>query len=132
MPPGGGPPPRPGQRVIPPLKIQSATDAFLRIPCTIVHVEDTGPDDEYGNATTTTTTTDTRCYLAQQIRREVGLTPVEVDRWLLYLPPGTQIDANDAVVIGPNTWQVIGDPWPVWHPVTLRVNHIEATVERRR
>jgi hypothetical protein len=111
---------------------QAGTDTLMRIPCVITHVEADGPPDEYGDPTETSTTTPTRCYLAQRSRTEMGLTPVEVDRWSLYLPAGTKIDGNDTVGVMGGVFQVIGEPWPVIHPLTLRVNHIEATLERRR
>jgi len=112
--------------------LQSGTEALMRIPCLITHVEADGPPDEYGDPTETETQTATRCYLAQRSRSEIGLTPVEVDRWVIYLPAGTHVDANDAVAVMGGVFQVIGEPWPVWHPLTLRVNHVEATLERRR
>lgn len=104
----------------------------MTMRCVISHVSrDPDAVDEYGNPVDATPTqTTTRCYLAQSMRAEVGLAPVEKDRWMLYLPPDTDIDADDSVACNGRDYQVIGDPWVVISPVTGASSHIEATLER--
>lgn len=111
--------------------MRSPIEQFFHQTATIHHT-DAGVDrDPYGNVLEDTTTTTSPCYLAQNSRTELGLADVERDRWSLALPAGVELDANDAVTIDGKTYQVLGTPWPVVHPATGHVDHIEATVERR-
>lgn len=104
-------------------------ETLLSLTCTISH-QDPGPVDEYGDhPLAEVITTDERCWLAQSTRLEDN--GIEAERWLLYLPPTVVIDANDAVVVGPDTFYVRGNPWLVTDPVTTAPSHIEATLERR-
>lgn len=110
----------------------SPIEQFYKLSATIAHVEPGTERDDYGNVVTVTTETEVRCYLAQNSRTELGLDNIERDRWALTVPAGTALDANDVVRIGPAEYQVLGDPWPVVHPATGDVDHIEATLERHR
>lgn len=110
----------------------SPITAFFKTDCTIRHVDESAARDEYGNVITAATTTTTRCYMAQQSRTEVGLDNIERERWAAYFPAGTTLDANDSVTVDGADYQVIGQPWPVLNPVTDEVDHVEATLERRR
>lgn len=49
--------------------------------------------------------------------------------WILVVPPGTVIDANDTVEFGDDTFQVIGPPNRVWNPRTNSEHHIEARLQ---
>lgn len=102
----------------------------MNMRCRIDHIDADTETDEYGNVTYVSTQTFVRCYLAQNSRREIEGTPVERDRWSLYLPPGVHLDGNDNVTIDETTYQVLGDPWLVIEPVTRRPSHIEATLQR--
>lgn len=111
----------------------SPTDSLLVTACVIHHVEnDATARDEYGNITTDATTTTSRCYLAQQSRTENNLDNIERERWAGYFPATDLIDANDAVTVGGDEYQVVGQPWAVVDPVTGTVDHLEATLELRR
>jgi hypothetical protein len=111
----------------------SPSTQLMTMSCVVTHVErDAEAVDEYGNPLDAEEpeTTTTRCYLAQSMRAEVGLAPVEKDRWTLYLPADVEIDADDSVACNGRDYQVIGDPWVVISPVTGASDHIEATLER--
>lgn len=111
----------------------SPIEQFFHTPATVHHVEQDSPArDEYGNIVTSATTSTTRCYMAQQSRTEVGLDNIERERWATYFPADTALDANDRVVVEAGEYEVIGQPWPVVHPATGFVDHLEATLERRR
>jgi hypothetical protein len=106
---------------------------FFTTEATIAHVDDDSPArDEYGNVVPGATTSTVRCYMAQQSRTEIGLDNIERERWAVYFPGGTALDANDRVAVGANEYEVVGEPWPVVHPLTGDVDHLEATLERRR
>lgn len=107
--------------------------SFFHTEATIHHVDETDDArDEYGNVVPSESTDTTLCYMAQQSRTEVGLDSVERERWAAYFPPDVSLDANDTVTVGDADYQVIGMPWPVVHPLTGAVDHLEATLERRR
>lgn len=111
--------------------LPSPIDQFFHLDATVHHVEQDGPArDEYGNIVPSATTSVVRCYMSQQSRTEVGLDSIERDRWAAYFPGDTALDANDRVVIGPDEYEVIGQPWPVMHPATGDIDHVEATLER--
>jgi hypothetical protein len=108
---------------------------MIRVPCTIHHVGRDGGADEYGNPTTTETSTPARCWLAQQVRTEPVADNVnlESERWSVYFEADVVVDANDRVEVFGEIYEVLGPPWDVRDPLfTDRVDHIEATVARRR
>lgn len=106
-----------------------ALSPMMRLPCTVRHGEP-GDVDVYGDRPIDTVTeTEELCWYGQVIRGETD--GVERERWSLYLRPHVEIDANDAVIIGEDEYQVTGHPWRVIHPLTRRASHIEATIERR-
>lgn len=106
---------------------------FFTTDATVHHVDENSPArDEYGNVVSSATTSATRCYMAQQSRTEVGLDSIERERWATYFPGDVLLDANDRVVVAGAEYEVIGQPWPVVHPATGDVDHLEATLERRR
>jgi hypothetical protein len=122
---------------------------LLSLPCTIVRREAStatepvaGTDvDDYGNPLPTDPDTDpadnayeldTVCELQQQDRDEPAAAGELSDTvWLLYLPPGTELDTGDAVdVDGYGRFELVGDPWAVRNPRTGVASHVEATVRR--
>lgn len=106
---------------------------FFTTEATVHHVDEDSPArDEYGNVVPSATTSTTRCYMAQQSRLELGLDNVEKERWAAYFPGDLLLDANDRVSVAGGDYEVIGQPWPVVHPATGDVDHLEATLERRR
>jgi hypothetical protein len=111
----------------------SPIEQFFGSEATVHHVDEDSPArDEYGNIVPSATTSTTRCYMAQQSRTEIGLDNIEKERWAAYFPAGIALDANDRVAVDGNEYEVIGQPWPVMHPATGLVDHLEATLERRR
>jgi hypothetical protein len=104
-------------------------ETLMVMSCTVHHAEP-GAVDEYGDRpVATVTTSDERCWMAQSVRGEDEL--VETERWLMYLPADVVVDANDAVVVGADTYYVLGKPWVAIDVITGVPHHIEATVERR-
>jgi hypothetical protein len=111
--------------------IYTAAVGLMNMRCRIDHVESAGEPDEYGNPTNVVTTASwSRCYLAQNSRTELGDGVIDRDRWALGLPPGVLVDSNDTVTVDGVAYEVRGDPWKVIEPVTGRVSHIEATLQR--
>lgn len=104
---------------------------LLNQPCTITHVARTGATDRAGVPAETTTATETVCYAEQQraTDRTEGQSSTE-QRWLLVLPAGTTVDADDRVEIdGVNgVFAVQGPPWPARNPRTRTVSHIECEI----
>jgi hypothetical protein len=109
-------------------------DTLLTQSCVVDHREP-GAADDYGDHPLAVVASSTYpCWFAQTTRREnpEGTAAVERERWALYLPADAVIDANDAVWVGDDEFEVHGEPWPVIDPVTTAVSHIETTLERRR
>lgn len=109
---------------------------LIQIPCIVHHVDRDGATDDYGNPTVTSTPSDERCYFAQQTRGEPGsdlLINPEAERWVIYLEGDVTLDATDRVEVFGEIYEVIGPPWPVRDPLFPdRVDHLEASLERRR
>lgn len=109
-----------------------AVDDLLTQIGTLVHVmQDDENLDEYGDPTETTTTTEVRCLIQQNRSDETdGLGQVLTETWSLFLPSGTIVDGSDRITVDGATYELVGPPWPAWHPTRHAVSHIEATVER--
>jgi hypothetical protein len=115
--------------------VASIVSGLIRVPCTVHHINADGGADEYGNPTVGETVTDERCWLAQQVRNEPATDNVllEAERWAMYFESSVVLDASDRVDVLGETYEVVGPPWPVRDPLfPNRVDHIEATVERRQ
>lgn len=115
----------------------------MTIPCTITHVEQVGDPDEYGDPTEETTTTvldgSPGCWFHQDYRSDAGfadrssagqLSNIETERWTVYVPAGTSLDANDTITIQGNTYQVVGPPWSANNPREQRDVFVVASLER--
>jgi len=89
--------------VIPP-RLLTTTVAVVRIG--------PGTEDPYGNTTPTETSRSTQpAWLQQEGTREAtDDRDTVVDRWLLILQAGTQIDAGDRVEEGGRVFEVDGTP----------------------
>lgn len=108
-----------------------AIHQLMRQQC-IVHHQDPGPADSYGDhPLVELSATPERCYFAQATTTE-DEAQLEVERWHLYLLPSTDIDANDEVTVAGMRLAVWGVPWRVVDPVTGYETHIEAVLMRRR
>jgi hypothetical protein len=109
--------------------ITTAITQMMTIPCQVDHTEP-GPADAYGDhPPAVISSTNEHCWLAQSTRGEEN--QVEWERWNIYFPPTVVLDANDAVHIYGVTYYVLGNPWTVHDPLTVRPSHIEAMVIRR-
>lgn len=97
------------------------------LPQTVTVVRyDNSTEDDRGNPTRAETSrSDVRGRLEQirSLERTTGQDTVS-DRWRLYLPAGTAIDAGDEVEEGGRTFRVDGTPALIYGAVS--VHHIEA------
>jgi hypothetical protein len=101
----------------------------MTIPCSVEHT-DPGVADEYGDhPPAVTSSSAARCWIAQSTRGEDE--GVEFERWNIYFPPETTVDANDSIIVYGVTYYVLGNPWVVLDPLTATPSHIEATAMRR-
>lgn len=105
---------------------------LLTRTCTIISRSSSGEEDDYGNDIQTETVTQTVCDIQQRQRDEPGdQGEVSVTGWLLILPPSTTLRTGDSVVIdGGHEYEVVGDPWPAYSPLTRTEHHVEASVSR--
>lgn len=103
---------------------------LLSRPCALVRRTDSGSTDDDGNAIKTEVATQTVCSL-QQIRREEpgDAGELSITLWDLFLPTGTAIDTSDAVIVGGDVYEVVGDPWDATEG-SARMHHVEATVRK--
>lgn len=100
--------------------------ALMNRACTVTHITDDGPPDEYGDPTEQTTTTSTVCYCEQRNASEDTVNAdTQAEDWLVMLPAATAVDGNDRVTVGSLVLEVQGPPWPAYNPRTAAVSHIE-------
>jgi hypothetical protein len=111
-------------------------DRLLTNPCTLtLRSQAETADDGYGNEIPLDPpTVDAVCEL-QKVARRVSEEPGAAGElsdtlWNLFLPAGTVITTADMVTVNGQTFEMVGDPWDVRHPVTGVVSHVEATVRR--
>lgn len=102
---------------------------LLNRPCTIARGVE---NDGYGLDTPDEAeTTDTVCELQQRNRSEAGdAGEISLSDWVVFLPAGTELTTADRITVEDQTFEVIGAPWPVVHPVSQIASHLEATVRR--
>lgn len=103
-------------------------------------VENGSDVDEYGDPIETTSTVTARCELQQVSRLEQLESGVQSEDWALFLAPtGTDdeeepvtidLEGSDRLTVDGETYEVVGPPWPVRHPITGEVSHIEARVRQ--
>lgn len=104
--------------------------SLLTRPCTILHRDPSG-EDTLGNVTHVDTAVETVCELQQRQRNEDdGHNELSESSWLLVLNADETISARDAVVVSGERYELLGEPWDVWNPLTQQIKHIEATVKR--
>lgn len=99
--------------------------ALLPHSVTIVRYDDS-TEDAYGNpvrAETGRSTSPGRLWQVATEEREDGENTV-VDRWKVFLPAGTALDAGDELLEGGRRFEVLGTPEQVYAART--VHHIEA------
>jgi hypothetical protein len=104
---------------------------LLSTPVTISRKIASGKTDEYGDEIPEVETVQAVGELQQQKREERGdQGEVSTTDWVLFLPAGTDIRTGDAVTIGVDQYQMVGDPWAVKNPRAGDISHIEASVRR--
>lgn len=102
----------------------------LTRPCTIRRRADSDEVNDYGDPIPgDPVEVATVCEIQQRQRDEGDLQGELSDtRWLLVLAAGEVVGSADTVEVGGETFELVGDPWPVWDRVVGAVDHIEATV----
>lgn len=104
--------------------------ALLNQPITVERRGVTGTDAYRSEVLGTVTTYTTVGYLEQTAAVEVIVDrETYTSEWLLVLPSGSFIDANDRVVYGGVTYEVIGPPHRVWNPRIASEHHVEARLK---
>jgi hypothetical protein len=103
---------------------------LLRLEVTVVHVT----ADAFGDLTETTTSSKYRGWLWQEQRGDLDTSAREVafEQWQVALDRSAadHITTGDRVTIDGKTFEVDGHPWNVTHPVTRRVEYVQATLRR--
>jgi len=103
----------------------------LTEPVTL-HLRTPGAEDEHGNPATTESDLEVSGYASRQIASEQGEAGVVVGESMrLFLAAGTPLTGWDAVTIGGQEYEVIGDAWEVFNPRLGAVHHVEADIRRR-
>lgn len=103
---------------------------LLNKPCLILRRSETGQLDAHGGEIETETTESVMCDLQQRVRSEEGDAGELSDTlWTLFLPTGTDIRTDDAVVVGGRVYELVGDPWDAIQG-SPDMYHVEATVRR--
>lgn len=74
----------------------------------------------------------TRCELQQTTAGEDHEGRVLTTGWRLFLPADVDLDGWDALDVDGELVELDGDPWPVRHPLTGEVHHVEASARRTR
>jgi hypothetical protein len=110
--------------------------ALLNLPCSISHrfADPDGGTDAYGNPLGGTLTVETVCELQRrqqsQGSEDTRLGAIATDDWLLVVPAGTVLSAQDTVTVDGVAYEVDGEPWPARNPRTRTVSHVEASLRR--
>lgn len=87
----------------------------------------TGTDDYGNDVYGVSSSTTVSGYLQQTEAQEVTLDrQTYISDWLVVLPAGTGLDANDRIVYGGVTYEVIGPPADEWNPRLGVTDHREA------
>jgi hypothetical protein len=109
--------------------LSSALANRLKRPVTIQHQTESGNSDAYGNDIPTKVDVNVLGELQQRSRDEAEGT-VSQTNWILFLPANTPIDTNDVVLVGGESFEVIGDPWQAFNPRTGEFEHVEVSLRR--
>jgi hypothetical protein len=105
--------------------------ALLSRPCTITTRTAGETVNAYGDLVTEDVTVETVCELQQRQRSEDDVAgEIAQSGWLLILPAGTTVTSGAKVTVDEESFEVVGEPWPVRNPRTGATSHIEAGVER--
>lgn len=101
---------------------------LIRRPCTLVK-RPVASKSRYGNPTRDSIDVQTVCELQQRTRDEIGeQSEVSTSDWMAFFLPTEVVGREDRLIVDGETYEMVGGPWPVTHPPTGRVSHIEASV----
>lgn len=104
---------------------------FINQPCTLV--TRTGDAlDAYGDITKTETETDTVCELQPVKGAEVEGGNIGVSTWRLYLTGRVALNADDAIIVGGEQYELVGDAVVRRNSRTGVDDHTVAVVRRVR
>jgi len=99
--------------------------------CT-VHQTGHAGKDEYGDVEYATTDVQTTCLLQQTSTTDDEGHVRQISQWRLLLPPEVGLNGWDSITVDGQSYVLTGDAWAVMDPLTRRVHHVEAVVERNR
>ena len=104
---------------------------FINQPCTIVQrTADTV--DTFGDQSKTETSTAALCELQPVKESEVEGGNIGVTTWRLYLAGEVDLNADDAVIVDSESYELVGDAIPRRNSRTGEVDYTEAVVRRVR
>jgi hypothetical protein len=111
--------------------VTQTLDHLLTRPATLVQRDATG-EDALGDPTYGLVETATVVELQQVGSGEDLDGGLLTSRYRVWLPADAPIDGWDAIEVGGETYELDGDPNPVWNPSTQSVHHVEAEVTLAR
>ena len=92
-----------------------------------------GAADELGDPTWIEVGVPVECELQPSGANEAHGDALQVSTWRLFLGPEHATASGwDAVEVGGELFELVGDPAPIWNPRALAYDHVEATVQRVR
>lgn len=102
---------------------------FLNQPLTLQ--KNGATTDRYGNTVPSTTSTQSTLGYLEQLQSVETLADrdVSVGDWVAYLPADLNINAQDRIVFGSQTFEVDGEPWQVYNPRIRQVSHLQAKLK---
>jgi hypothetical protein len=102
--------------------------ALMSRSCQIVR-RSPGSSDRYGNDIPTESLASATCEIQQMDRSEMEEGSVTETLWKVFLPVNTDIQAEDALIVGGVEYEMVGDPWNA-NSGSSAVHHVEATVRK--
>lgn len=105
--------------------------SLITRPCSIITRTDTARD-VYGDETKIETIVTSLCELQPLNQDELDDQSLAVSRYKLFLAGSADLHSDDAVMVGADRYELIGDSAPRRNPVTGVVVYTEALVRRVR
>jgi hypothetical protein len=108
-------------------------DHLLTRQATLLRRTPTGPEDELGDPTWEIVAEPIACELQPAGSSEDHGDNVQSSSWRVFLPAScADVAGWDALELDGETYELAGDPSPLWHPRLQTVDHVEAIVTRVR
>lgn len=102
---------------------------LLRRTATLL-LRSAGPPDEYGDPTSVVVSRDVPCDVQQVSAREALEAGLQIGTWRAFLPAeAADLAGWDAMTVDGVTYELNGDPNPVFNPRLGVVDHVEVALE---